>query len=346
MRPFFTLVAILAAYTLQGQYRFSGQVSEDFINLNVYLSLVEDYRKTSRVYLDQVFQTTVADSLGYFTFEGSSLPDQNRIYRIHVDGCEEGLNGKNHFLRECSTTESLLFIANNNDTISIPLLSGQAFCELTSSNPASGLLLEMEALKEEMIVDFIEGNSQKAHDLKFKKWFKNFQDFAIQSNEALVQLYVFDFLSDRKNETYEYFLEDVKENDFYQNLLRNLIQQNSSSTYHIDYMREYVALTSLQTEESHSEPFYFNYLKYIIFFLVGIPTFILVWNNKRSRSSRFHKEALTNQESKIFHLIKLGKSNKEIASELFISHSTVKTHVNNIYKKLGIASRDELQSKF
>jgi DNA-binding CsgD family transcriptional regulator len=40
------------------------------------------------------------------------------------------------------------------------------------------------------------------------------------------------------------------------------------------------------------------------------------------------------------------KSNKEIASELFISHNTVKTHINNIYKKLAISNREELNSFF
>ena len=41
-----------------------------------------------------------------------------------------------------------------------------------------------------------------------------------------------------------------------------------------------------------------------------------------------------------------GKSNKEIASELFISLSTVKTHINNLYKKLDVSSRDDLKSLF
>ncbi len=34
-----------------------------------------------------------------------------------------------------------------------------------------------------------------------------------------------------------------------------------------------------------------------------------------------------------------GKRNDEMASELFISLPTVKTHVNHIYTKLGVATR-------
>jgi DNA-binding NarL/FixJ family response regulator len=41
-----------------------------------------------------------------------------------------------------------------------------------------------------------------------------------------------------------------------------------------------------------------------------------------------------------------GKSNKEIAKELFISLSTVKTHITNIYKKLNLSNRSDLIYKF
>jgi len=53
-------------------------------------------------------------------------------------------------------------------------------------------------------------------------------------------------------------------------------------------------------------------------------------------------EKLTDQEKKIVSLIQQGKTNKEIAIQLAISISTVKTHINNIYKKLSVNSRDEL----
>lgn len=51
---------------------------------------------------------------------------------------------------------------------------------------------------------------------------------------------------------------------------------------------------------------------------------------------------LTEREKEILQLISEGKSNKEIASELNIALSTVKTHINNIYKSLMINSRKDL----
>jgi len=38
-------------------------------------------------------------------------------------------------------------------------------------------------------------------------------------------------------------------------------------------------------------------------------------------------------------LINEGKSNKEIAALHFVEVSTVKTHINNLYNKLGVSNR-------
>ena len=51
---------------------------------------------------------------------------------------------------------------------------------------------------------------------------------------------------------------------------------------------------------------------------------------------------LTNREREILELIYNGASNAQIAEELFISINTVKTHVRNIFEKLGVSSRMEL----
>jgi len=54
---------------------------------------------------------------------------------------------------------------------------------------------------------------------------------------------------------------------------------------------------------------------------------------------------LSKQELTVQNLILEGKSNKEIANELFISLSTVKSHITNLYAKLNVANRQELFQK-
>ena len=50
---------------------------------------------------------------------------------------------------------------------------------------------------------------------------------------------------------------------------------------------------------------------------------------------------LTKRESEILLLISAGKSNQEIADELFITLKTVKTHVSNILSKLDVEDRTQ-----
>lgn len=55
--------------------------------------------------------------------------------------------------------------------------------------------------------------------------------------------------------------------------------------------------------------------------------------------------AITDREREIIQLIAKGKSNADIAGELYISLATVKTHLHNIYRKVGIDSRFDLLAR-
>lgn len=54
-------------------------------------------------------------------------------------------------------------------------------------------------------------------------------------------------------------------------------------------------------------------------------------------------DELSLRQKKVFDLIVIGKSNKEIMDELCIELSTLKTHINKIYKILEIKNRKEVQ---
>jgi DNA-binding CsgD family transcriptional regulator len=55
-------------------------------------------------------------------------------------------------------------------------------------------------------------------------------------------------------------------------------------------------------------------------------------------------DPLTAREQEVLQLILSGKSNREIAGDLFISENTVKTHARNIFSKYDVSSRAELIS--
>jgi len=57
------------------------------------------------------------------------------------------------------------------------------------------------------------------------------------------------------------------------------------------------------------------------------------------------KYGITDREQEIILKVMQGKSNADIAGELFISLATVKTHLHNIYTKIGVDSRFDLLAR-
>jgi len=61
----------------------------------------------------------------------------------------------------------------------------------------------------------------------------------------------------------------------------------------------------------------------------------------RQKQTHLPHEELTSREMEILLLMAEGKSNQEIADELFIALKTVKTHVSNILSKLNVQDRTQ-----
>jgi DNA-binding NarL/FixJ family response regulator len=58
-------------------------------------------------------------------------------------------------------------------------------------------------------------------------------------------------------------------------------------------------------------------------------------------AERVSGEALSPREIDVLQRMAIGKSNKEIGADLFISEGTVKTHIKSIFNKLDVVSRTE-----
>jgi DNA-binding CsgD family transcriptional regulator len=61
-----------------------------------------------------------------------------------------------------------------------------------------------------------------------------------------------------------------------------------------------------------------------------------------SIGGRRREEGLTAAERRVAALAAEGRTNREVAAELFLSQRTVETHLSHVYAKLGIRSRTEL----
>lgn len=328
-----------------GQYLFKGHVDRDKWHGPVYLSFVEDYRMANGIYRDQIIATADVDSLGYFEFQGNELENANRIYRIHVDNCS--VSTSEHYNGACTENRAILFIANNNDTINFPVsFEDQTFCEVISTNASTAALMKIDSLKEIMKFEFADFQSEANNKLNNKKWFKNFQDYGESLKEPLAELYAYQYLTNRSNETYQYYLQDLEKNSYYPSLHTRLSNNYPQSTYLQQFDNELKADEFLISEYQQSLPKWVYGI--IILLLLSLILNAYLFSSKKVKPTNQTNlvDQLTPQESKILDLILQEKTNKEIADLQFISVSTVKTHINNIYRKLQINSRDEAKQLY
>jgi DNA-binding CsgD family transcriptional regulator len=56
-------------------------------------------------------------------------------------------------------------------------------------------------------------------------------------------------------------------------------------------------------------------------------------------------DPLSEREREVLGLLASGKTNREVAAELYVSPGTVKAHVASIYRKLGAHNRAEMLKK-
>lgn len=340
------IVFLLFASGLNAQFRFSGEINEMPTGTPVYLSLVEDYRKLNRVYLEQVIRRTTVDSVGFFEFSGDQLYTENRIYRIHVDSCNNTTES-GHFLGMCDDVQSVLFLANNRDSIHFPSgFENELFCSLTSTNPDSGVFLDLDMVKEEMVLDFAQFNSEANRQLNLNKWFAKWQDIGTSLNDPLGELYIYELLSDKRNPTYNYYLNEVSTNPYYDQLSDRLGAKYPNAPFTNFYSSEISADRQLASFRHPSD----SRVEITIYILLAVSVLLNLLLFMRWRKSRYRKnnslQKLTKQERRIVDHILSDMSNKEIAEKLFVSVSTVKTHINNLYKKLEVTDRNDIKTLF
>ncbi|SFT16122.1 regulatory protein, luxR family [Zhouia amylolytica] len=342
----FLLFSLCYTPDIAAQYKFSGVIDQSTWSDNVYLSIIEDYRQTSGVYTEQIIAKTKADSLGVFSFTGNQLSNENSIYKIHVDNCYENTETDNHFNGHCNNSKQILFIANNRDTIQLPFsFDNEMFCEIVSTNPKTESLLKIDSVVDEMKYAYSRYSSEANRKLNNKKWFSTLQDFGAQLNEPLAELYIYSFLSSRTHDFHPYYIEDLRENNYYQELLLRLENSYPNSQYTHQYATEVKADKYMLAENPDSK-FSWSYIIYGLLTLSLITNVLLFRKIKHSNQLNTDRLAaqLTTQEHRVLELILDNKTNKEIASEIYVSLSTVKTHINNIYKKLNVRSRAEVKA--
>ena len=325
------------------QYVFSGQVDSQGQG-EVYLSLIDDYRKINGVFPEQIISRTIPDSSGFFLFQGDNLPTEDRIYRIHLSLCPADEDHANHFNGQCVNSREILFIAARNDTLSLPLSRDEEiFCSISSSRKESDMLIQVDSLKNDMLFDFGSYRSTTNQEMNTINWFGRFEEFGKQLDHPLAQLYIYSIVSDRRSPFYQYYLDHLEEADF--ELLADRLEREFPESDYGPQLRS--ELEADQVTSGIKWSLSGGLLWTLIALLLASLAFNFYLIRQKRGTSKSKTSILSNlsqQERTILQLIVEDKTNKEIASQLHISLSTVKTHINNLYRKLGVSSREDVKT--
>jgi DNA-binding CsgD family transcriptional regulator len=285
-----------------------------------YLSLIPDFNQIYSISNEAIIKKSGIDGEGNFSFEIKDLPPEDHLYRLHfskkgdpqaslIIGGEE----ENH----------LFLIANRKSAIGIGIPGGH---KLTGGIVFSGYAPNKALLEINQIAGFLDTldfyGPAVNRDFVRQAVYDKLRLYADTCSNPLISLYALyhsRFESNYPNNT-----------SYYQKYLKKWKKENS----------EYFRVFRAQLPAKESTDFLLPLLILGVALPTGTAAILLI--RKRNKPAKGPYQSLTVQERKIFHLLKDGRSNKEISDECGISLSTVKSHVNNIYSKLNIASRTDV----
>jgi len=283
---------------------------------------------------------------GQFLIQTPSVPNDLRFYRLYL------VKGKNSTVEFNTNTHRnyihLLLEQNSKIEIEATVVDNTLFIsEILGSDDNNTILYfdkEIAKRKIQFTTDITKAKSDfLTQDME--KFIRNFVDTVPNS---LVGLYAL-FHIDEKNTDF------IQNSAFYFNFQKRITKQFPGSFYvekYNDLLDELVGFRQMVCEIPGVQPRWKDNLliaqSILILILLIALVFVLVKarrkklqvleENDKTKNSFL---SLTVKEREILRLLADGKTNKEIANELFVELSTVKTHINSIYKQLHLANRKE-----
>ncbi|WP_305070345.1 MULTISPECIES: response regulator transcription factor [unclassified Flagellimonas] len=255
---------------------------------------------------------------GSFAFNKKYISDSDHLYRLSIDRIKKVMND--------SIKTEVDFIHSNTGFIRFKK-SKALFTSFTTTNKAQ---LEWEKLQ------------QFEADLSGQY---NSEDESIASHKGFVkdslQILLVKLIGIKQLENKKLLDKDIAENElYYLSLLSELKESDLNPSSYLFLEKKLAYLNNVALEKELQQSRWMNLGLFVLVLVLGFVTLRV----KRKKQTVVVPD-LSKQETTIQNLILQGKSNKEIANELFISLSTVKTHITNIYNKLNVANRQELLQK-
>lgn len=324
-----------------GQYSISGYIDTEQKNKTVYLSLLR-YDEQYTISNTQIILSTKTDSMGYFEFKGQLLSEKDKFYRIHANIKKD--KSALQLVSSDSVSNYHNFIFSNNDTIFFPKTKSFWFRNSKNTNIAdkdkAGLINFIHKLSQEL------AHSRYTTDQVINDFASRIKQYTCDSiSSPLVKLLAVPVI---KRNSFNLRNDFEKNPIFYKNIQQNLFDDYGRSSYYLQFQDE---ISTISYSVIYNKYHFHKIWNYILITLVSILILLVFFFFRKIKLLKKEiiqdcSQTLTQQEEKIAKLICENKTNKEIADELFISLSTVKTHISNLYSKVNITNRKDFQHKF
>jgi DNA-binding CsgD family transcriptional regulator len=284
-----------------------------------YLSIIPDFSQMNTISFSKIIERSSISEDGVFQFQTKLLPVENHLYRIHISKNGDPpasliIGGKNHnhfFLFAKRNIEIRVYSDSDCSLFQNLIMEGYSY---------NNSLQEINKLKSQL-ESYDDFGTQINYDFLRNSVFNEMRYFADTCTLPLVSLYAIC----QSNYQTDYLIQP----DFYLDYLDKWSSEESPYFNSFRKQLNYESGTNWKTSAF-----------IILTFLIVLVFFVLYLIRSKNKYKPLSK--LTLQERRIYTLLKESKSNKEIADKLNISLSTVKSHVNSVYSKLGVKSRKEI----
>ncbi|MDP5199848.1 response regulator transcription factor [Flavobacterium sp. DG2-3] len=340
------LYAILIGFSIPicyGQYKISGYIEAEQQNKTVYLSLLK-YDEETMITENQILFSTQTDSSGYFEFKGQLLSEKDKLYRIHSNiNSGKGLQ----LIQDNEKSNYHNFIFSNRDTIYFSKSGSNWFSQSKNSNLTDKKWEKLKSFEGQLEKSNSQIKNKEAQQQAINDFAEKVKSYSEKNmKHPLLKLLAF---WDIKKSDFDVKTDFEKNLEFYEAISNSLKNYYGETSYYLQYQDEISKISNVILQQQYA---FHKKLNYFLGFLVFVLNIVAVFQFRKLKllkpkenQLQFSNLSLTSQEEKITRLILADKTNKEIANALFISLSTVKTHIRNLYAKLDVANRHELAEK-
>jgi len=305
--------------SLPAQYLFEGIAPVKYRGEVVYLDILDGWSDFKLVSDVQPLQRAPIDSTGRYRIAGEGLPPRRGFYRLRFRGREEAPVSMD-FLRR----HVIHFTSGPGDSLRFTELD---MVEPDATNATIARLTDrLDALNAEEV----HAETPRLRALIDKKRLELLRDF-VNGKDAAADIFV---LGNWPNEAPP--LELLR-------ALEPLLQKADLRPGYLSSLRADIGALDVAGSRIRTQrlKWWLGASVFVNLLLLG-----LWWRGRRMQSKPVEAQSmptidLTPREEEVLNWITMGKTNKQIAERMFVSPDTVKSHINSIYKKAGIGSRQE-----